>query len=86
MQVRPGIAVSAALHVILFVYLAYALAFHPVEKPKDDEHAIDMVAPPPPPPPGGCIATAGIGLTTNRASKTAVRITTYRMEQLLCGL
>jgi hypothetical protein len=50
MQVRPGIAVSAVLHVALFFYLAYALAFHPAEKPKEEEHAIDMVAPPPPPP------------------------------------
>jgi periplasmic protein TonB len=52
-RVRPGIAVSAALHVGLFIALAYFLAFHPVAQVKDDDPNPPLIMrdfPPPQPP------------------------------------
>ncbi len=49
-RIRPGIAVSAALHAALFIALAYFLAFQPtVAPPADpDEERITVVTIPPP--------------------------------------
>ncbi|HEX4504872.1 MAG TPA: energy transducer TonB [Alphaproteobacteria bacterium] len=51
-RVRPGIAVSAAIHAGLFVLLAYLLAFHsPMPAPAEkDPDVISVVEPPRPPP------------------------------------
>jgi len=52
-RVRPGFAVSAALHIGLFFVLAYFLAFHPglpVQEPKTEETVTVIEAPKPPPP------------------------------------
>ena len=84
MQVRPGIAVSAGLHIVLFFYLAYALAFHPTEKPKDEEHAIDMVAaPPPPPPPPPAAAPAAAAAEGSAAAVHSRPGAAYRRDQYL---
>jgi protein TonB len=53
-RVRPGIAVSAALHVGLFMALAYFLAFHPtiqVQAPTPEEVLKYVELPKPPPKP-----------------------------------
>jgi periplasmic protein TonB len=53
-RVRPGIAVSAALHVGLFMVLAYFLAFHPqlqVQPPTPEEVLKYVELPKPPPKP-----------------------------------
>jgi protein TonB len=49
-RVRPGVAVSVAMHTGLFVLLAYLLAFHPaLQVPRSEvETIIEVVAPPPP--------------------------------------
>jgi len=52
-RVRPGFAVSIALHIGLFLLLAYLLAFQPSlqVQPKPDDDVIIVVDPPKPPPP-----------------------------------
>jgi periplasmic protein TonB len=52
-RVRPGFAVSAALHIGLLLLLAYFLAFHPglpvqEQKPEETVTVIDIPKPPPP--------------------------------------
>jgi TonB family protein len=51
-RVRPGIAVSVAIHAGLFVLLAYLLAFHsPMPAPPvPDDPVLTIVDPPKPPP------------------------------------
>jgi periplasmic protein TonB len=52
-RVRPGFAVSAALHVGLLIVLAYFLAFHPglpMQEPKTEEIVTVIDVPKPPPP------------------------------------
>ena len=50
-RVRPGIAVSAAIHAGLFVLLAYLLAFHsPMPAPPEPTDPVVTVIPPPAPP------------------------------------
>jgi TonB family protein len=51
-RVRPGFALSVALHVGLFILLAYLLAFHPALQVPEPPIGtiIEVVAPPPPPP------------------------------------
>ena len=53
-RVRPGIAVSAALHIGLFLLLAYLLAFHspmpaPEQPPDETFTMVDSPKTPPPP-------------------------------------
>jgi TonB family protein len=52
-RVRPGFAISVALHIGLFLLLAYLLAFQPSlqVQPKPDNDVIIIVDPPKPPPP-----------------------------------
>ena len=50
-RVRPGFAVSVALHIGLFLLLAYLLAFHspmPADAPVDDPPFV-LINPPRPP-------------------------------------
>jgi len=50
-RVRPGIALSAAIHAGLFVLLAYLLAFHsPMPVPPVPEGPVLTMVPPPPAP------------------------------------
>ena len=52
-RVRPGFAVSAALHIGLLIVLAYLLAFHPtlqVQTDKTDPPVVLIEIPKPPPP------------------------------------
>jgi TonB family protein len=51
-RLRPGLALSAALHAALLIALAYFLAFHPAAQlqPTELKDTITMVEFPPPPP------------------------------------
>jgi protein TonB len=51
LRVRPGVAISLALHVALLLFLAIMLAFPPGDPPApvDKEVIIDMTVPPAPP-------------------------------------
>jgi protein TonB len=51
-RIRPGFALSAALHVGLLTALAYYLAFHPpVLAPPEEQGPVLTMIPPPAPPP-----------------------------------
>lgn len=51
-RVRPGIAISAAIHAGLFVLLAYLLAFHsPMPAPPQDPQQVLVIIDPPTTPP-----------------------------------